>query len=159
MHLINCSFVNLSHLMTKPTKWHVRPVWSESSLHAQWVAKDPSFLHADSEDSYQTGRMPRLIWVFTGHTCHLLVLSWGGSFKDGQSVVVCDWHSYWFIKMKLKTWTDTFSQNSGQEIVHVYYESSWRVYNVSKCCQLSFSFLHQKQTKNPGTWPFLLHIL
>ena len=28
---------------------------------AQWVAKDPSFLHADSEDSDQTGRMPRLI--------------------------------------------------------------------------------------------------
>ena len=26
------------------------PVWSESSLYAQWVAKDPSFLHADSED-------------------------------------------------------------------------------------------------------------
>ena len=28
----------------------IRPVWSESSLRAQWVAKDPSFLHADSED-------------------------------------------------------------------------------------------------------------
>ena len=27
----------------------IRPVWSESSLCAQWVAKDPSFLHADSE--------------------------------------------------------------------------------------------------------------
>ena len=26
------------------------PVWSESSLCAQWIAKDPSFLHADSED-------------------------------------------------------------------------------------------------------------
>ena len=26
------------------------------------------FLHADSEDSDQTGRMSRLIWVFTGHT-------------------------------------------------------------------------------------------
>ena len=47
--------------MTIPTKWHVRPVksqislgirpvWSESSLCAQWVAKDPSFLHADRED-------------------------------------------------------------------------------------------------------------
>ena len=45
----------------KPTKWPVRPakpqislgirtVWSESSLCTQWVAKDPSFLHADSED-------------------------------------------------------------------------------------------------------------
>ena len=26
------------------------PVWSESSLCAEWVAKDPSFLHGDSED-------------------------------------------------------------------------------------------------------------
>ena len=26
------------------------PVWSESSLCAQWVAKDLSFRHADSED-------------------------------------------------------------------------------------------------------------
>ena len=40
-----------------------RPVWTESSLCAQWVAKDPRFLHADSEDSDQAG-MPRLIWVF-----------------------------------------------------------------------------------------------
>ena len=29
----------------------IRLVWSESSLCAEWVAKDPSFLHADSEDS------------------------------------------------------------------------------------------------------------
>ena len=28
---------------------------------AQLVAKDPTFFHADSEDSNQTGRMPRLI--------------------------------------------------------------------------------------------------
>ena len=48
------------------------PVWSESSLCTQWVAKDPSFLHADSEDSDQTGRMPRLIWVFPGRTCHFV---------------------------------------------------------------------------------------
>ena len=37
-----------------PTKTQIslgiRPVWSESSLCAQWVAKDPTFLHADSED-------------------------------------------------------------------------------------------------------------
>ena len=58
--------------MTKTNKVAVRPattqislgirlVLSESSLCAQWIAKDPSFLHADSEDSDQTGRMPRLI--------------------------------------------------------------------------------------------------
>ena len=73
----------MSRLMTKPTKWHVclaktqislgiRPVWPESSLCAQLVAKDPSFLHADSEDSDQTGRMPRLIWVFAGRICHFV---------------------------------------------------------------------------------------
>ena len=57
----------------------IRPVWSQSLLWAQWVAKDTSFLRADSEDSDQTGRMPRLIWVFAGRTLNLLVLSWGGS--------------------------------------------------------------------------------
>ena len=73
--------------MTKPTKWlcaqrrlslGIHPVWSESSLCSQWVAKDPSFLHADMEDSDQTWRMPRLIWVFAGRTVILLVLSWAG---------------------------------------------------------------------------------
>ena len=70
----------MSRLVTRPTKWHVCPaktqislgIWSESSLCAQWVAKDPSFLHADSEDSDQTGRMPRLIWVFAGRTYHFV---------------------------------------------------------------------------------------
>ena len=91
----------MSRLMTKPTKWlrpaktqislGICPVWSESSLCAQWVAKDPSFLHVDSEDSDQTGRMPRLIWVFTGRTVILLVLSWGGSY--------CFWEYYGNIKM------------------------------------------------------------
>ena len=58
----------------------IRPAWSESSLCVQWVAKGPRFLHADSEDSDQTGRMPRLIWVFAGCTLTLLVLSCRGSF-------------------------------------------------------------------------------
>ena len=55
-------FSYMSRLVTKPTNWHVRPaktqislgirpVWSESSLCAQRVAKEPIFLHADSEDS------------------------------------------------------------------------------------------------------------
>ena len=44
----------------------IRSDWAS----AQWVVKDPSFLRADSEDSDQTGRMPRLIWDFAGRTCH-----------------------------------------------------------------------------------------
>ena len=39
---------------------------------------------AHSEDSDQTGRIPRLIWVFAGCTLILLVLSWGGSNVDRQ---------------------------------------------------------------------------
>ena len=42
----------------------------QSSLCTQWIAKDPSFLHADSKDSDQTGQMTRLIRVFAGLACH-----------------------------------------------------------------------------------------
>ena len=50
----------------------------QSSLCALKVAKDPSFLHADIEDSDQTGQMPRLILVFAGRTS--LVLSCTGGY-------------------------------------------------------------------------------
>ena len=52
-------------------------VWSVL-LCAQWVTKDPSFLHADSEDSDQTGQIPGLIRVFAGCTCHFVgfVMRW-----------------------------------------------------------------------------------
>ena len=50
----------------------IHPVRSESSLCAQRIAKNPSFLHADSEDSDQLGRIPRLIWFFAGRTCHFV---------------------------------------------------------------------------------------
>ena len=48
----------MSRDMTEPTKWAktqislgIHSVWSESSLCAQWVAKDPRFLHADWSES------------------------------------------------------------------------------------------------------------
>ena len=72
-----------NNMSVRPAKTQVslevHPGWSESSLCAQWVAKDPSFLHADSEDSDQTGRIPSLIWVFAGSTLILLVLSCRGT--------------------------------------------------------------------------------
>ena len=55
-----------------PAKTQICPGWSESSLCSQWLAKNPSFLHVDSEDSDQPGWMPRLIWVFAGRTVTLL---------------------------------------------------------------------------------------
>ena len=57
---------------------------------AQWVAKEPSFLHADREDSDQTGRMPRLIWVFAGPFTILLVLSRAGSFSIAFRIIQND---------------------------------------------------------------------
>ena len=80
----------MSCLMTKQTKWPlpqaktlislgICPVWSESSL-SSWRNLGSLATHwAPSEDSNQTGQMPRLIWVFAGCTVILLVLSWGGS--------------------------------------------------------------------------------
>ena len=65
----------------------IHPVWPESSLCVQCLAKDPSFLNADSEDSDQTGRMPRLILVFAGCTATLFGLSWGGSYVNFRT---CD---------------------------------------------------------------------
>ena len=64
----------------------IRPVWSESSLCAQWIAKGLRCLHVDSEDSGQAGRMPRLIWVFAGRTLTLLVLSCRGLNEQSKEV-------------------------------------------------------------------------
>ena len=80
----------MSRDMTKPTvtvrpaktqiSLGIRPVWSESSLSA-WRKLGSLATHwAHSEDSGQTGRMPRLIWVFAGRTLILLVLSCRGSY-------------------------------------------------------------------------------
>ena len=52
---------------------------------------------AQSEDSGQTGRMPRLIWVFVGRTCHFvgfvtrrlkLLYNWTANYCDKQ-VIYC----------------------------------------------------------------------
>ena len=80
----------MSRDMTKPTKWgcaHRRLgiAWAsaqsdQSSLSA-WRNLGSLATHwAHSEDSDQTGRMPRLIWVFAGRTATLLVLSCRGSY-------------------------------------------------------------------------------
>ena len=63
------SMANMSHDMAKPAKW----VCAQWRLRSAWAsAKGPRFLHVDSEDSDQTGRMPRLIWVFAGRTGHFV---------------------------------------------------------------------------------------
>ena len=64
-------------MTVRPVKTQIslcfRPVWSESSLCAQWVAKDPSFLHCDSKDSDQTAKT-----LIRLGTCHFVgfVMMW-----------------------------------------------------------------------------------
>ena len=58
----------------------IRPVRSESSLSAWRNLGSLATQWALSEDFDQTGRMPRLIWVFARRTVILLVLSCRGSF-------------------------------------------------------------------------------
>ena len=73
-----CHFVDFVMMWLK---WHfkrIRPVWSEFSLSA-WRKLGSFVTHwAHSEDSDQTGRMPRLIWVFAGRICHFVgfVMMW-----------------------------------------------------------------------------------
>ena len=85
--------------MTKSTTWLCaqRRLWSdwvlESSLSAWRKAGSLATHWAQSEDSEQTGQMPRLIWAFAGRTATLLVLSWGGSdtlmLKDNNGIKIC----------------------------------------------------------------------
>ena len=70
----------MSRDMTKPTKW----VCAQRRLRSAWAAwrKLGSLAThgAHSEDSDQTVRMPRLIWVFAGCIVTLLVLLRGGTY-------------------------------------------------------------------------------
>ena len=79
---LSCN-VYMSRRMIKPKKWSlhpvktqislgIHPVCSESSLSA-WRNIGPSATHwAHCKDSDQTGRMPRLIWVFAGRKGHFV---------------------------------------------------------------------------------------
>ena len=78
LNFLYSSYIYMSHLMTKPTVWlcsqrRLGLAWAsaqsdQSSLWAQWVAKDPVFLHADSGLIRLRG-CPG--WSeFTGRTCH-----------------------------------------------------------------------------------------
>ena len=65
-----------NNVVVRPAKTQISlgicPVWSESSLSA-WRKPGSLPTHwAHSEDSDQTGWMPRLIWVFAGRTCYFV---------------------------------------------------------------------------------------
>ena len=72
----------MSRLLTKPTKWQcaqrrLRSSWAsaqsnQSSLTVRRNIGSSATRWANCEDSDQTGRMPRLIWVFAGRTYHFV---------------------------------------------------------------------------------------
>ena len=89
-HTIEPPHDTTNYVVERPAKTKVslgiRLVWSESSL-STWTKLVSLTTHsAHSEDSDQTGWMPRLIWVFAGRTVILLVLSRGGSIYENWAV-------------------------------------------------------------------------
>ena len=108
---VSVRYYNMSRDMTKPTKW----VCAQRRLRSAWASAqcDPSlrcqheetlFLATDwaySEDSDQTGRMPRLIWVFAGRTLILLVLICRGSYYNIE-IPLIRVHGHFQIKLKRK---------------------------------------------------------
>ena len=167
--MIKLVLENKSRLVTKPTKWHVRPaktqislgirpVWSESSLSAWRKLRSLATHLAHSKDSDQTGRMPRLIWVFAGRTIIVLVLSWGGSQRlwlEQQALQANGWNRYW-----VKTWqklrmhrhaylgTDNSSQLQKRHQRCTY--DSWMTFLIAGTMGLKHIYRFHKQANSRG---------
>ena len=62
----------------------IRPVWSESLLCTQWVAKDTFFIQT-AKTLTRLSRCPGWSESSLGAHAILLVLSWGGSFRQQQN--------------------------------------------------------------------------
>ena len=70
---------------------HIRAVWSESSLSGRINVAPLAIQNAPSEDSDQTSRMRRLIWIFTGRKCSLTL--WPNYILQYISLEIADMHS------------------------------------------------------------------
>ena len=152
----------MSHHMTKQTKWHVRPAktqislgirpaWSETSLCAQWVAKDPRFLHADSEDSDQTGRMPRLIWVFAGCTS----FCWFSHAAAHISKQHCMISANWRAQVSMIFTTNIIYKTKWNDIMKIYKPSSC----VTVCTWMFCSSTRDMSASVTGIWTIFLALL
>ena len=83
-----------------PSEDSDQSVWSESLLCAHWVAKDPSFLHADSEDSESSLGAQPFCWF-----CHVATQMF--YLLDVPSEIRCwlwQWYAFkWIFLWLLKT--------------------------------------------------------
>ena len=152
---------DMSRLMTNTTKWHVcpaktqislgiRPIWSESSLSAWRKLGSLGSLRTHwthSEDSDQTGLMPRLVWVLTGRIVTLLVLSCRGLFCfilqhlfTSERIILCMHEDVYLTRDALS--------------VRIYFAySSIKMINtfISVLLQMAYNWCkHQMQNRFPG---------
>ena len=98
----------MSRNMTKPTKWlcpqrRLRSAWASTQSDQSspalngWLRTQAYFMRTAKTD--QTGQMPRLIWVFAGHTFILFVLlKWNTRRKSEElsqgTAKLTNWHLY-----------------------------------------------------------------
>ena len=130
------------------TQPRLRSAWAsaqsdQSWLCAQWVAKDPRFLHADSGDSDQTGLMPRLIWVFAGCKLTLLVLSCRGSY-----VFMENWQKLSLLSNTLLICSSDFRVRSAYwfQVVRFFVESSDYMLFILWCPEMDLHSVDSKKT-------------
>ena len=76
----------------------IRPVWSESSLCAQWVAKDPSYLHAHIEDWSDWADAQAVLSLRWAHMPFCWVLSGGGSYYFAFLKLKVDYYLCWIMR-------------------------------------------------------------
>ena len=94
---LSCMRYIMGRDMIQPTNWmcaqrRLRSAWAsaQSDQSLRW-RRSLATHWADSEDSDQTGQMPRLIWVFAGRTLIWLVLSCRGSCHFSLPLGVIGW--------------------------------------------------------------------
>ena len=95
-----------------------------------------------SEDSDQPGRMPRLIWVFVGHTLILLVLSCCGSSVDAS------WEASNFVRIHNCRETDkegilwSVRDKFQQSFIETYIGNSWKSHYQDHSNECIYQWVH-----------------
>ena len=139
--------------MTKPTKWlcaqwRLRSAWAsvqsdQSALWSHWVAMDPRFLHADSEDTHQTDGCPGWSESSLGaHSfcwfCHVVAHIMKGSALDRLHA----W-SHWSAQSWLATLLPSLIASSGpfyslrpQKVWITIWDKSY-----DWCCNMNFALI------------------
>ena len=146
----------LNRLMTKSTKWlctkrRLRSAWASAQSDQRLRCPHENNLGslathlAHSKDSDQTGRMPRLIWVFAGRTVILLILSRGGSF--------------WFFKAGIQTTTSGLNFCVTAVKTSLFFVNEFG--DIFKKCKLIIPFTsrYNKYMMEPINWVFFSIII